>query len=152
MPVLFFFLRPTWDGSFVRPLEADKSWKPRRDMEYRGVYRYAMKDGILNGKMNGMNATLCIDKAGRLVLPKPVREQLQLAAGDSLEMQSSEDQIILRPVRGAGTMRKEQGIWVLRTGQRLSAEVVNRTLRQVRNARGHVDLGSLRSRKAGKAR
>jgi AbrB family looped-hinge helix DNA binding protein len=96
------------------------------------------------GNMDGMNATLSIDKAGRLVLPKPVREQLQLAAGDSLELESSEDQIVLRPVRGAGSLRKEQGIWVLRTGQPLSANVVTRTLRQVRDGRGRVDLNSLR--------
>ena len=101
-----------------------------------------------------MNATLSIDKAGRLVLPKPVREQLQLAAGDSLELESSEDQIVLRPVRGAGTLRKKKGIWVLRTGEPLSAGVVNATIRKIRNERGRVDLSSLRSarNKVGKAR
>jgi AbrB family looped-hinge helix DNA binding protein len=82
-----------------------------------------------------MNATLSIDKAGRLVLPKPVREQLQLAAGDTLELESTEDRIVLRPSRGTGSMRREKGIWVLRTGQPLSADIVNRTLRQIRTDR-----------------
>src|SRR6202044_3403088 len=79
---------------------------------------------ILYGKVNGMKTTLTIDRAGRLVLPKPVREELQLAAGDSLELESSEDQIILRPVRGTASLRKKQGVWVMRTGKPLTAEVV----------------------------
>src|SRR5208283_5273606 len=95
--------------------------------------------------MNTMTTTLTIDKAGRLVLPKPVREELQLSAGDSLELESSEDQIILRPVRGAAMMRKKQGVWVMRTGEPLSAEIVNQTIRKIRNERGRVDASSLQS-------
>jgi AbrB family looped-hinge helix DNA binding protein len=95
--------------------------------------------------MNAMTTTLTIDRAGRLVLPKPVRDELQLSAGDSLELESSEDQIVLRPVRGAATLRKKQGVWVMRTGKPLSAKVVNETIRKVRNERGHIDVSSLRS-------
>ncbi|MGC2060325.1 MAG: AbrB/MazE/SpoVT family DNA-binding domain-containing protein [Candidatus Sulfotelmatobacter sp.] len=91
-----------------------------------------------------MTTTLTIDRAGRLVLPKPVRDELQLAAGDSLELESSEDQIVLRPVRGAATLRKKQGVWVMRTGKPLSAEVVNETIRKIRNERGRIDVRSLR--------
>ena len=82
-----------------------------------------------------MNTTLTVDKAGRVVLPKPVRDELQLAAGDSLELESSEDRIVLRPVRGTAGLRKKQGIWVFRTGQRISAESVNETIRQLREER-----------------
>ena len=99
---------------------------------------------INNGKMNAMTTTLTIDRAGRLVLPKRVREELQLAAGDSLELESSEDQIILRPVRGTASLRKKQGVWVMRTGKPLSAEVVNQTVRKIRNERGRIDANSLR--------
>ena len=82
-----------------------------------------------------MNTTLTVDKAGRVVLPKPVRDELQLAAGDSLELESSEDRIVLRPVRGTAGLRKKQGIWVFRTGQPISAESVNETIRQLREER-----------------
>ncbi len=92
-----------------------------------------------------MTTTLTIDGAGRLVLPKPVREELRLSAGDSLELETSEGEIVLRPVRGAATMRKKQGVWVMSTGKPLSAEVVNQTIREIRNERGRVDAGSLRS-------
>ena len=73
------------------------------------------------------------------MLPKPVRDELQLCAGDSLELESSGDQIVLRPVRGTATLRKKQGVWVMRTGKPLSAEVVNETIRKIRNERGRID-------------
>lgn len=88
-----------------------------------------------------MNATLSIDKAGRVVLPKAVRDALQIAPGDSLELESSEDQIILRPARATGRMYKKDGMWVFDSGEPLSAEVVNRTLRQVRAERDRRNLG-----------
>jgi AbrB family looped-hinge helix DNA binding protein len=106
---------------------------------------HTIQNGSNYGKINAMTTTLTIDGAGRLVLPKPVRDELQLAAGDSLELESSEDEIVLRPVRGAATMRKKQGVWVMRTGKPLSPEVVNQTIRKIRNERGRVDAGSLRS-------
>src|ERR1700692_2944366 len=92
-----------------------------------------------------MTTTLPIDGAGRLVLPKPVREELQLSAGDSLELETSENEIILRPVRGAAALRKKQGVWVISTGKPLSAEVVNDTIRKIREERGRVDINDLRS-------
>ena len=63
-----------------------------------------------------MNATLTIDKAGRVVLPKPVRDALQISPGDSLELESSEDHIVLRPAPGKGRMYKKQGVWVFDSG------------------------------------
>jgi AbrB family looped-hinge helix DNA binding protein len=75
------------------------------------------------------------------VLPKPVRDQLQLSPGDSLELDSSEGQIVLRPVRGAASLRKKHGIWVLSTGKPLSAEIVNRTIEKIRDERERAILG-----------
>jgi len=86
---------------------------------------HTVKNGNQYGRINAMTTTLTIDGAGRLVLPKPVRYELQLSAGDSLELETSENEIVLRPVRGAATMRKKQGVWVMSTGKPLSAEVVN---------------------------
>ena len=54
-----------------------------------------------------MNVRLIIDKAGRVVIPKPVRDELHLDAGDALEMESAGEQITLRPVRGTGPLTKE---------------------------------------------
>jgi AbrB family looped-hinge helix DNA binding protein len=91
-----------------------------------------------------MVTTLTIDKAGRIVLPKPVRDELQLSPGDSLEVDSSEERVILRPVRGHGRMYKKQGVWVFDSGEPLDTDVVNRTLRQVREERDRRNLGKRR--------
>jgi AbrB family looped-hinge helix DNA binding protein len=91
-----------------------------------------------------MNTTLNMDKAGRIVLPKPVRDELQLLPGDSLEMEVSEDRIVLRPARN-GRMRKVKGVWVFDSGGGpISAEVVRRTLNKVRRDRERKILGSYR--------
>jgi len=59
-----------------------------------------------------MTAKITVDKAGRVVIPKPLRDQMQLATGDTLELESEGEQIILRPVRPKPVLRKERGIWV----------------------------------------
>ena len=88
-----------------------------------------------------MKTTLTLDKAGRVVLPMPVRDQLQLSPGDSRELETSEDQIVLRPVRGTSRLRKKQGIWVLDVDEPLSAETVDGTLKNIRRQREQSWLG-----------
>jgi len=91
-----------------------------------------------------MITTITMDKAGRVVLPKPVRDELQLGPGDSIELESSEDCIILRPARGSGRIYKKQGVWVLHGGAPLSADVVEKTIRQVRREREQRFLGKMK--------
>jgi AbrB family looped-hinge helix DNA binding protein len=62
---------------------------------------------------NAIMATkLTLDKAGRIVLPKPVRDRLQLAPGDTLHLESEGERITLRPVRQNVMLKKELGVWV----------------------------------------
>jgi AbrB family looped-hinge helix DNA binding protein len=91
-----------------------------------------------------MNARLSIDRAGRLVLPKPVRDQLHLEQGESLEMESFDDHVILRPARGNPAMRKKRGVWVFGTGTPLKASVVNETIQGVRAERDRRGSGRKR--------
>lgn len=88
-----------------------------------------------------MLARLTIDKAGRIVLPKPLRNELELAPGDSLELESSGEQITLRPLRGNAPLRKKRGIWVYRAGAPLSKAVVEETLHRVRREGEERSLG-----------
>jgi len=59
-----------------------------------------------------MANTISIDKAGRVVVPKPLREKLGLEAGDNLLVESDGDQITLRPIRPQPLLVKEYGMWV----------------------------------------
>jgi AbrB family looped-hinge helix DNA binding protein len=78
------------------------------------------------------------------VLPKPVRDQLQLRAGDSLDLETSDDRVTLRPSRPRGRMYKKQGVWVFDSGSPLSAETVDETVRQVRSERDAHNSGKAR--------
>lgn len=49
-----------------------------------------------HGRILGMKIT--IDRAGRLVVPKPLREQLRLEAGATLEVRAREGRLELEPV------------------------------------------------------
>lgn len=91
-----------------------------------------------------MPAKLTLDKLGRVVLPKPVRDKLQLAAGDQLELESVDDRITLRPVRGTAQLRKKRGVWVFHCGSPLSAATVEQTVEQVRCERDQQNLGRSR--------
>jgi len=88
-----------------------------------------------------MNSKLSMDRAGRVVLPKPIRERLQLEPGESLEIESFEDHIVLRPIRQHATMRKELGVLVFDTSEPLSASDVRETIEKVRDERSDRALG-----------
>jgi AbrB family looped-hinge helix DNA binding protein len=88
-----------------------------------------------------MTGRLTLDKAGRIVLPKPLRDELRLEAGDTLEIESSSDEITLRPTRGHAQLRKKRGIWVYRSGEPLSQEAVDKTVQEVRQERENHILG-----------
>jgi len=88
-----------------------------------------------------MTVKVTLDKAGRIVLPKPLREELHLEPGDTLEAETSGEQITLSPLRGTAGLRKKHGVWVYSAGEPLSHAVVQETLRQVRHERDEENLG-----------
>jgi AbrB family looped-hinge helix DNA binding protein len=86
--------------------------------------------------------TLTLDKAGRVVIPKTLRDELRLEPGDSLTLESNGDRVTLRPVRSASALRKEHGIWVFRGGRKLMAAETDRVLESVRQERDGELRGS----------
>jgi AbrB family looped-hinge helix DNA binding protein len=88
-----------------------------------------------------VNIRLTIDRAGRVVIPKPLRVELRLEPGDTLEMESTGERITLRPVRGTGPLTKEHGVWVFHTAQPLPASATDEMLQQIREERDLVNLG-----------
>ncbi|MBN2292789.1 MAG: AbrB/MazE/SpoVT family DNA-binding domain-containing protein [Pirellulales bacterium] len=54
-----------------------------------------------------------IDKTGRVVLPKAVREQYGLDPGTILEVESSDEVIVLRPIHEEPLVREKDGFLVV---------------------------------------
>jgi AbrB family looped-hinge helix DNA binding protein len=69
-------------------------------------------DGIYHSKMPDMATKISIDKAGRIVLPKSLREKMRMEAGDEMLVEDEGDRITLRPIRPEALLKKELGIWV----------------------------------------
>jgi AbrB family looped-hinge helix DNA binding protein len=88
-----------------------------------------------------MKARLTIDSAGRVVIPKALRDELKLATGDALEIESVGEEITLRPVRGTAPMTNERGVWVFRTGEPLNPSVADDILSQIRDERDRDNSG-----------
>ena len=82
-----------------------------------------------------MTGRVILDRAGRVVLPKALRDELNLGPGDTLDLTVQGDEVTLRPRRCAAPLQRERGVWVFRTGQPLTAEETEETLRNIRAQR-----------------
>jgi AbrB family looped-hinge helix DNA binding protein len=82
-----------------------------------------------------MSTTVTLDRAGRVVIPKAVRDELRLASGDTLAMESNGDSVTLRPIRSASVLRKKRGIWVFHGDRKISAAETDRALEGLRQER-----------------
>jgi len=75
-----------------------------------------------------MRTTVTVDKAGRIVLPKPIRDAFRIGPGDTLELETETDRMVLQPVRVRPGLLKERGIWIFRSGtpvDRSMAELID---------------------------
>jgi AbrB family looped-hinge helix DNA binding protein len=62
------------------------------------------------GIMNGME--LKIDSAGRLILPKKIRDRFRLTAGSVLELEEQPGELVLRPKEQTPAVVQRNGRWV----------------------------------------
>ena len=88
-----------------------------------------------------MSSTVTIDRAGRVVLPKSLRDEMHLASGDTLDLTVKGDEVTLRPRRGVTPLQKERGVWVFRTGKPITAVETEDTLRNFRAQRHRQNTG-----------
>ena len=89
-----------------------------------------------------MTTQITIDSAGRVVIPKSLRDVLDLAPGDTLDLEATGQSITLRPARAAVPLTKEKGVWVFRTGQPLDSSAAENVLSQLRVDRDQQNLGA----------
>jgi AbrB family looped-hinge helix DNA binding protein len=83
---------------------------------------------------------LQIDKAGRIILPKPVRDRWGLRAGSALELHEMREGILLKPQAPEPTLAQEDGFWVF-TGALpecfdVNSEIQNERKERMRKAWG----------------
>ena len=90
-----------------------------------------------------MSVNVTLDKAGGVVIPKALRDELRLVPGDVLELASEGDGMTLRPVRSESALRKERGVWVFRCGGTLDGTVTDHVVEDLRESRNR-DSGMLR--------
>jgi AbrB family looped-hinge helix DNA binding protein len=88
-----------------------------------------------------MNTKVTLDQAGRVVLPKKLREELHLSPGDTLDLSVQGDAVTLRPRRGASPMLKKQGVWVFSTGRPMTSDETAEALRDIREQRDRKNAG-----------
>jgi AbrB family looped-hinge helix DNA binding protein len=77
---------------------------------------------------------LRIDKSGRIVVPKPLRERLGLEPGTELEALVQQGGMLLRPVEERPALVKIDGLWVHR-GVAQSGANWDRVIQEVRAER-----------------
>jgi AbrB family looped-hinge helix DNA binding protein len=65
---------------------------------------------MVHAMVNGM--TLKMDKAGRVILPKPLRDRLGLHEGSDLEVEETPEGVMLKTLEARPSMIKKQGLWV----------------------------------------
>ena len=78
-----------------------------------------------------------IDGAGRVVVPKSIREQAGLLPGAELEIEYRDGKVEMEPVKAQPKLVRKGSFWVLHAPgmQRLTSRQVNRTIREIREER-----------------
>lgn len=67
--------------------------------------------------LDGMNDVASIDKAGRVVLPKHIRDELDINPGDHLKISIRDNEVTLRPARKASGFIKRGHALVFSAGE-----------------------------------
>jgi len=88
-----------------------------------------------------VEGTVTIDKAGRVVIPKEIRDELGLEPGETLAYATEGDSVTLRPLHANAPLQRERGVWVFRGNKPLSLEEANRLVRDARAQRDRHNLG-----------
>jgi AbrB family looped-hinge helix DNA binding protein len=78
---------------------------------------------------------VAVDKAGRMVLPKPVRERLGLVRGGKLHLQESAEGVVLKPAENRTSLVRRPNGRLMITGLRASGVDWDRLVDDMREER-----------------
>jgi AbrB family looped-hinge helix DNA binding protein len=82
-----------------------------------------------------MSTIVEIDKAGRIVVPKKLRDELHLTPGTRLKVERSGDRLMLEQDLPEPRIEMIDGLWVMTGGPRLTVEDVNAVIDEQREQR-----------------
>jgi AbrB family looped-hinge helix DNA binding protein len=82
-----------------------------------------------------VNAIVEIDKPGRIVVPKRLRDALHLTPGTRLKVERSGDGLVLEQDFPEPKLEMIDGLWVMSGGPRLAADDVNAMIDEQRERR-----------------
>lgn len=82
-----------------------------------------------------MNTTVEIDKAGRIVIPKKMRDAMGLKPGTRLRIERSGDHLVMEPPVEETRLERRNGLLVMVGGGKRTVEDVNREIEEQRERR-----------------
>lgn len=91
----------------------------QEDLHFAGRMQWSRKVWLVSGTSNGMEVK--IDKAGRIVVPKPLRERLGFKPNAELEAIEQPEGVLLKGVQERPSMVKVDGLWVHQGSPELGA-------------------------------
>lgn len=81
----------------------------------------AIDNGSHCAIISGMNTTITVDKAGRIVIPKSVRERMRIAEGSRLVLELCGDRIELRSIADEARVERKGKLRVILGGEPFDA-------------------------------
>ncbi len=80
-------------------------------------------------------SNITVDKFGRVVIPKEIRDRIGARPGTEFEIEEQDNVILLKPIQKKAKIIIEKGLPVIELGEPIDVETVNRTLEKIRNER-----------------
>jgi AbrB family looped-hinge helix DNA binding protein len=84
-----------------------------------------------------------LDKFGRIIIPKQIRDHLGLKTGEILEVEELENKVLLKPVKEESSLRVKEGLIVF---SGTSIGDVAETVRTLRTERINEIIRSMKKR------